>query len=68
MPTVLIGGGTGFVGMHLSRRLRSEGHEVRHLSRTADPGAEFPTYVWDVKAGTIEHLVDETEHALDERV
>ena len=54
MSTILIGGGSGFVGMHLSRRLQSDGHEVRHLSRTADPDATFPTYVWDVKAGTID--------------
>ncbi len=62
MSVILIGGGSGFVGMHLSRRLRSEGHEVRHLSRTADPGADFPTYVWDVKAGTID---DAAFHAVD---
>lgn len=54
MKTVLIGGGSGFVGMHLSRRLRREGYEVRHLSRAANPGAEFPTFVWDVRAATID--------------
>ncbi len=54
MKTVLIGGGSGFVGMHLSRRLRSDGYAVRHLSRSARPEAEFPTYVWDVKAATID--------------
>lgn len=40
--------------MHLSRRLRSDGHEVRHLSRSARPDAEFATYQWDVVAGTID--------------
>ncbi|WP_116126609.1 TIGR01777 family oxidoreductase [Lewinella sp. IMCC34183] len=54
MSVVLIGGGSGFVGMHLSRRLQADGHAVRHLSRTADPDATFPTYVWDVKKGTID--------------
>ncbi|MBC6994859.1 TIGR01777 family oxidoreductase [Neolewinella lacunae] len=54
MATILIGGGTGFIGMHLSRRLRSLGHQVRHLSRTADRSADFPAYHWDVAAGKID--------------
>ena len=54
MATVLIGGGTGFVGMHLSRRLQAAGHAVRHLSRTPDPDATFPAFGWDVKAGTVD--------------
>ena len=54
MGVVLIGGGSGFVGMHLSRRLRSDGHEVRHLSRSARPEAEFATFQWDVQAGTVD--------------
>ncbi|MEO0732151.1 MAG: TIGR01777 family oxidoreductase [Bacteroidota bacterium] len=54
MPTILIGGGTGFIGMHLSRRLRDLGHNVRHLSRRKRPEAEFPTFQWDVVAQTID--------------
>ncbi|MEM9525227.1 MAG: TIGR01777 family oxidoreductase [Bacteroidota bacterium] len=54
MATILIGGGTGFVGGHLSRRLRDLGHEVRHLSRRARPDAEFPTFQWDIAATTID--------------
>ncbi len=54
MATILIGGGTGFIGTHLSRRLRSLGHQVRHLSRTADLAADFPAYHWDVAAGKID--------------
>ena len=54
MKTVLIGGGSGFIGMHLSRRLQRDGYAVRHLSRTADPNAAFPTYHWDVKAQSID--------------
>ncbi|MGB3801102.1 MAG: TIGR01777 family oxidoreductase [Lewinella sp.] len=54
MKIVLIGGGTGFVGMHLSRRLQRDGYEVRHLSRTPDPNAAFPAYQWDVQAQTID--------------
>lgn len=54
MTTVLIGGGTGFIGMHLSRRLQREGYEVRHLSRTEDLAAQFPAYHWDIHAGKID--------------
>jgi len=54
MSTILIGGGTGFIGMHLSRRLRELGHTVRHLSRSARPTAEFPTFQWDIPAATID--------------
>ena len=54
MQTVLIGGGSGFVGMHLSRRLRQQGYAVRHLSRSKRPDAEFPTFQWDVVAGTVD--------------
>ena len=54
MKTVVIGGGTGFIGMHLSRRLQRAGYAVRHLSRTPDPEAVFPAYHWDVQAQTID--------------
>ena len=55
MPVTLIAGGTGFVGTHLSRYLRAAGHEVRHLSRTADPTAEYPAYHWDLDTRDIDH-------------
>ncbi len=54
MATVLIGGGSGFVGSHLSHRLRRDGHTVRHLSRKKRPEAEFPTYQWNVREQTID--------------
>lgn len=54
MATVLIGGGTGFIGMHLSRRLRRDGHEVRHLSRSERPEADFATFHWDIQSQTID--------------
>jgi len=54
MQTVLIAGGTGLVGIHLSKLLKSEGYEVIHLSRTRDMNAKFPAYHWDISKGTIE--------------
>ena len=49
MPTVLIPGGTGLIGMHLSRLLRDHNYEVLHYSRSRDLNAEFPAHHWDVE-------------------
>lgn len=54
MQTVLIGGGSGLIGMRLSRLLKQKGFEVIHLSRKANLNAEFPRYEWNVAAGTID--------------
>ena len=54
MATVLIGGGSGFIGKHLSRKLTADGHEVRILSRSAKSGAKYKTFVWDVAKQTID--------------
>ncbi|MFE6285447.1 SDR family oxidoreductase [Streptomyces sp. NPDC057877] len=39
MTTILVTGGTGTLGRHVTERLRAEGHEVRVLSRSAQPYA-----------------------------
>lgn len=54
MSNILIAGGTGFIGLHLSRLLLDLGHEVRHVSRRANRQAEFPAYGWDINSMTIE--------------
>ena len=52
MKKILIAGGTGLIGSHLSRLLKNRGYEVAHLSRRANPTAEFPAYAWQPEAGT----------------
>lgn len=44
--TVLLAGGTGFVGRHLARRLLARGHRVRLLSRHAPSGRVEPGAEW----------------------
>ncbi|MEV5613309.1 SDR family oxidoreductase [Streptomyces sp. NPDC052225] len=39
MTTILVTGGTGTLGRHVTARLRDAGHEVRVLSRSAQPYA-----------------------------
>lgn len=51
---ILITGGTGTVGMHLSNRLREAGHEIVHLSRNPSKKAHFPTFEWDIKKSFID--------------
>jgi uncharacterized protein len=54
MKKILITGGTGLIGKHLSQLLKNNGYEVTHLSRRANPNAEFPTYAWQPEAGTFD--------------
>jgi uncharacterized protein (TIGR01777 family) len=54
MAKVLITGGTGLVGMALSELLTSSGIEVNHLSRRLTGDEVYPTYLWDLAAGTID--------------
>ncbi len=54
MSTILIAGGTGLVGNHLSQMLKAAGHEVLHLSRKQNLNAKFPAYAWDLTKKTIE--------------
>jgi uncharacterized protein len=54
MKKILIAGGTGLIGTHLSRLLKKKGYQVAHLSRKANPNAEFPTYAWQPETGTFD--------------
>ena len=60
---ILITGGTGLVGMHLSRMLRDKGNEVIHLSRKENLQAEFPAYRWDIDADFVdEKALQQAKH------
>jgi uncharacterized protein len=64
MKKILIAGGTGLIGTHLSRLLKNKGYEVAHLSRRANPNAEFPTYAWQPEAGTFDKKVFDEADAI----
>jgi len=51
---ILITGGTGMIGLKLSRLLRNNGHQVYHLSRKKREDDEFPAFVWDLNKGYLE--------------
>lgn len=54
MASVLITGGTGLIGRHLSRRLQEKGYEVALLSRTKNYKEQIPSYIWDINKGEID--------------
>lgn len=54
MTTVLITGGSGLVGGHLTELLVAEGFAVRHLSRSAKLDAAVPTFAWDISSGHVD--------------
>lgn len=55
MPqTVLLTGGTGTIGHHLTALLRKQGYQVSLLSRSNHAIPNVKTYLWDVIKGTID--------------
>ncbi len=64
MKNILIAGGTGLVGTKLSHLLRGQGYNVSHLSRRADPDAEFPTFAWQPDKGTYDKKAFEVVDAI----
>lgn len=51
MKRVVISGGTGMIGSHLSKLLDGEGFEVVHLTRKVREGGQYRSYMWDPRQG-----------------
>lgn len=65
MAKILITGGTGLVGKALTKRLISEGHEVRILSRHPKTTDNIKSFFWDVESQQIdESAFDGIEHVI----
>lgn len=63
MAIILISGGTGLVGKALTKRLISEGHEVRILSRSPKSSTQMKSFYWNVEKIEIdEKAFDGVEH------
>lgn len=64
MESVLITGGTGLIGGHLTKLLQQEGYEVMHVSREKSSGA-IRTFQWDVEKRQIEEeAITGTDHII----
>lgn len=46
---VLITGGTGMVGQHLTQLLLQKGYQVSYLSRSSSSSSGIKTYTWDIE-------------------
>ncbi|SCW69624.1 TIGR01777 family oxidoreductase [Mucilaginibacter sp. NFR10] len=57
--SILLTGGSGLLGTHLTKALLAKGYTVSHLSRNADNNPQVKTFVWDINKGIIdEHCID----------
>ena len=53
---ILLTGGTGLIGRHLTEALLQKGYTVSQLSRSPGKDARVKTYLWDVNKGEIDEL------------
>jgi uncharacterized protein (TIGR01777 family) len=51
---ILLTGGTGLIGRHLTQLLLDQGYEVSALSRTPGKNPRVKTYLWDISKGKID--------------
>ncbi|HPJ60571.1 MAG TPA: TIGR01777 family oxidoreductase [Bacteroidales bacterium] len=60
---VIITGGSGLVGMHLTSLLLEEGYTVAHLSRRQDQFGKVRVYRWDPAKGILDpSILDGVDH------
>jgi len=59
---ILVTGGTGAVGKHLTNLLLKNGYQVSHLSRNRGTDPRIKTFLWDVPKGQIdEQCIDDAD-------
>src|SRR3954470_14820171 len=59
---ILITGGTGLIGVSLSKQLQQKGYRVSNLSRLPGKDPMVKTYLWDVDKGEIDdHCIDDVD-------
>ena len=51
---ILLTGGTGLIGTHLTQALLDKGYKVSHLGRKPGNNPKVKTYLWDVPKGEID--------------
>jgi uncharacterized protein (TIGR01777 family) len=51
---ILLTGGTGLIGSHLTEQLLKKDYHVSHLSRSEGNDARVKTFVWDVNNGEVD--------------
>jgi len=51
---ILLTGGTGLIGKHLTHLLLDQGYTVSHLSRSRGKDVRVKTYLWDIPKGKID--------------
>ena len=51
---ILVTGGSGLVGSHLSEILLSKGYDIVHLSRYRNKASKYQIFTWDIDKGLIE--------------
>jgi uncharacterized protein len=54
MENVIISGGTGLIGRHLTIKLKDKGYNVALLSRKNSPKNDFPVYIWNPEKNEID--------------
>lgn len=63
METILITGGTGLIGVFLTKKLISKGYNVSILSRTKSHDSN--TYYWNIKDGILENeAIEKTDYII----
>lgn len=64
MKKILITGGTGLIGNHLTRLLQHQGFEVMYLSRKKKEGS-FKTFYWNINTNEIDdHAVSQADYII----